>query len=120
MLQKMNTIDTIESFIPCHGKQPTARCDATHDGQMITSLEHSQDRRLSARCIGFDSRWQEVKARFIHKNKDSMFQTRFFFISLQTCLRQSAMASSFRCVARSMGCCGVHFSSLSKRATCDL
>src|SRR5215210_3437435 len=116
----MNTIYPIESFMPCHGKQPTVWCDATHDGQMITSLENSQDGCLSARGIRFDLGRQEVETRFIHKNEDSAFQTRFFFISFQTCFRQSAMASSFRCVARSIGCCGVHFSSLSKRATCDL
>ena len=41
-------------YEPRHGKQPTVRCDTAHDGQMITSLEDSQDRCLSARCVRFD------------------------------------------------------------------
>lgn len=57
---------------------------------MITSLEDSQDRRPSARCIGFDGSWQEVKARFIHKNKGLCskraffsYRSRYAFASLQ-------------------------------------
>src|SRR5258705_5520651 len=119
MLQEMNTIQTIQCLRSRHREQPAMRRDATHHRQMVTGLEDLQDRRLSAWCIGSDSARQEIKARFIHKNKESALQTRFFFVSNQTSFRQRVISTSSRWIARSIGCWGVHFNSLSSLATCE-
>lgn len=74
----MNTIQSMQGVISRHGEQPAMRCDATHHRQMVAGLEDAQDRRLSAWCIRADRSGQEIKARLIHKNKDSVLQTRFF------------------------------------------
>ena len=87
---------------------------------MVTSLENPQNGCLSTRRIRADECGQEIETRFIHKNKETVLQTGFFFISNQTFLRQRAISVSSRWVARSIGCWGVHFNSLSKRATCPL
>src|SRR5215211_6400763 len=119
MFQEMYTIQSIPSLIAGHRKQPAMWRDATHHGQMVAGLEDVQDRGLSTWRIGSDSGRQKIKTRFVHKNKDSAFQTRFFFISNQISSRQRVISSSSRWVARSIGCCGVHFNSLSNRATWD-
>lgn len=113
----MNTIQTMQGVRSCHCEQPTMRCDATHHRQMVAGLEDAQDWCLSAWRIGSDRGRQEIKARFIHKNKDSMLQTRFFFVSSQISFRQRVISTSSRWIARSIGCWGVHFNSLSNRAT---
>src|SRR5664279_4152688 len=87
---------------------------------MIVGQEGRQDGRMSARRIGSDNGGQKVKARFIHKTRILCSKRAFSFISTQTSLRQRAMASSSRWVARSIGICGVHLKSFNKRATCDL
>jgi len=115
----MNTIHTVQGIVSRQPEQPAMRRDATHHGQMVAGLEDLQDRRLSAWCIGSDSGGQEIKARFIHKNKDPVLQTCFFFVSNQISFRQRVISISSRWMARSIGCCGVHFNSLSNRATCD-
>jgi hypothetical protein len=116
MLQDMNTIPPMQGVLSCHCEQPAMRCNATHHSQMVAGLEDSQDRRWSAWCIGSDRGGQEIKTRFIHQNKGSVFQTRFCFVSNHISFRQRVISPSARWIAPSIGCWGVHFSSLSTRA----
>src|SRR5664279_2631844 len=78
LFQEMNAIRAVQRIVSGHRKQPTLRCHSTHYRQMVVGLEDWQDGRFSTRSIGSDDGGQEIKARFVHKNKDSMLQARFF------------------------------------------
>jgi len=120
MLQKMDTINTRQRIITNHREQGALRSNPAHHRQMIAGLKDTEDRGVTTRRIRPDRSRQQVAARFVHKDEGSALQPRFFFISFQTAVRQWAIAPSSRWVARSMGSCGVQFTSFSRRATWDL
>src|SRR5512143_3223046 len=116
----MNTISSGHCLIARHGEQIAFRGDAAHDSQVITCLKDPQDWRLPQRRVRADAGGQQVEARFVHKNQGTPLQSGLFFNSSQTSARHVAMTASSRWLARTSGICGVHFNSLSKRATWDL
>jgi hypothetical protein len=116
----MDAISSGHRVIAGHGEQLPLQRNAAHDGQVIPCLKDTQDGRLTQRRIGSNAGGQQVEARFVHKNQCAAFQPGLFFNSAQTSDRHVAMAVSSRWLARSSGIWGVHFKSLSKRATCDL
>src|SRR5512139_557886 len=78
MSQKMNTIHAVQCLIACSSKQPALGRDRTHHGKMISSVKHFQDRCFSNWSIGSQDGWQQIKARFIHKQKQSALQNSSF------------------------------------------
>ena len=119
-LQEVNTVCCSHRIISHHGKQLPLWRNGTHHRDMVAGLIDTQNRRTANRRIGSDRRGQQVETRFIHKSQGSVLKSRSFFISSHSSLRQRVIASSSRCVARSIGICGVHFNSFSKQATWDL
>ena len=118
MPQKGDRRFTIQRLQPNHGEQRARRRDATHDRQMIARVLHLQHRCATCRRIGSRHKWQQVVAGFIDENQFALLQSRSFFTSGHTSLRQAPMAVSSRWLARTTGFCGVQPICLSKRETC--
>jgi len=118
MLQKGNRRLAIQCLHTNHGEQRTRWRDATHERQMIARVPDGQHGCATFRRIAACHKRQQVVAGFIDENQFAMFQTRSFFTSGHTWLRQAAMVPSSRWLARTSGFCGVQPICLSMRAIC--
>src|SRR5512140_3785146 len=78
MGQEVNAIHSVQSFISCTSKQPALWRNCTHHGKVIPSMKYLQDRRFSNWSISSQNRGQQIKAGFIHKNKQSTLQNGSF------------------------------------------
>jgi len=120
MLEKEHALTARQGFITYQSKQLSCKGDATHDRQMIFSLEHFEDGRLATWRVGPDHSRQQVEARFVNKDKLAPLLAGLFFNSGQTSVRHASIWASSRWVARSIGFWGVHSTSFINRETCDL
>lgn len=66
-----NGMQAIQRFLPCQGVEPPFHRNSAHYRQMVSCLPLVQHRRRSTRGVRFGNRRQQVKARFIDKNKCS-------------------------------------------------
>src|SRR5215472_5178176 len=117
MLQELPAFFPSQGCRSDQGIQATRGGDGPHHRQMSAGQERLQHWRLTTRRISAYHRRQQIAAAFVHKYQGPLLATRFFFSSSHTVVRQYAIWSSFRWVARSSGFCGVQANCLSNRET---
>src|SRR5262245_32249053 len=81
--------------------------NTTHDRPMIAGQHTAQDRCFATRRIGSDDARQQIKRRFVNKDRRPLLTGRFFFSLGQIWARQRTIAASSRWAARVSGFCRV-------------
>jgi hypothetical protein len=107
MTQEEDAFPAGQGRVTAQREQVTLGSNTTHDRPMIAGQHPAQDRGLAARRIGSDDAGQQIKRRFINKDRCPLLPGRFFFSWGQTSVRQRAIAASSRWAARVSGFCCV-------------
>lgn len=91
--------------------------DAANGSEVVVRQLDPQDRRLPTWGPGAHRHRQQIKSRFIYPDDGGLVLLSFFFRAGQRCSDHCLMASSLRCVARSMGGTRLQPASRNKRLT---
>jgi len=117
MTEEAHHILAMEGLLPGHVEELAIVGDATDRREMIPGERDVQERSLSAWGIRPHPARQEVEARFVYPDDGLSVSLGPLFSAGHRSSYQVWMASSFRWVARSIGCWGLHLMARSRRLT---
>jgi len=103
MLEEADDVWALVRVLLHQHEQTPLRCDAADDRQVVAAQREAEDRRLPAWGVGPDRTWEEVEARFVDPDDRPALLVSPLFRTGQRSVRQAAIATSLRWLARVMG-----------------
>jgi hypothetical protein len=117
MFEKDHAIQTVQGLMTYHRVASAVHRDPTHPRQVIACIWPAPDGCLSAGCIRWDARRQEIKPRLVHQHDGAAFDLRLFLRWGQPWGRHGPITAASRWVARSIGIWGVQCQRFKNRET---